>query len=232
MRMETDARDSHVLAERVACIRGTVVGFRQPSKYGTDMVLSILPPASASAPLPGGTRVLVKVRGRSLQVSPGDTLALAGLLRSPVGARNPGGFSEAAYLCQSKIRAVLTVPAFLRQVVRRAEPPRGFVAGYMAPVHRWIEKAINRYVPGDERAFLLALVLGERGELTDEMNDAFRQSGIIHLISVSGLHSGLVAMIAFLFLKGVRLPVRASLVGSALIVWFYCGITGCCSPMR
>ena len=231
MRMETDARDSHVLAERVACIRGTVVGFRQPSKYGTDMVLSILPPDSSSAPLPGGTRVLVKVRGRSLQVSPGDTLTLAGLLRSPLGARNPGGFSEAAYLFQSKIRAVLTVPAFLRQVVRRAEPPRGFVAAYMAPVHRWIEKAINRYVPGDERAFLLALVLGERGELTDEMNDAFRQSGIIHLISVSGLHSGLVAMIAFLFLKGVRLPVRASLVGSALIVWFYCGITGCCSPM-
>jgi competence protein ComEC len=229
--MERDAGDSHVFAEKVACIRGTVIGFRQPSRYGTDVVISTLPAESTFASLPSGTRVLVKVRGRSLQVSPGDTLALAGLLRSPLGARNPGGFSEAAYLFQSKTRAVLTVPAFLRPTISRAEPPRGFVATYMAPVHKWIEEAINRYVPGDERAFLLALVLGQRGELTDEMNDAFRQSGIIHLISVSGLHSGLVAIIAFLFLKGVRLPVKASLVGSVLIVWFYCGISGCCSPM-
>jgi competence protein ComEC len=230
LRIEADARHSHILAERVACVRGTVVGFPQPSRYGTDLVLSSLSPDSLYAPLPRGTRVLVKVRGRSLRVSPGDTLTLAGLLRSPLGTRNPGGFSEAAYLFQSRIRAVLTVPAFLRPVVRRADPPRGFLAIYMAPVHMWIERAIDRYVPGEERAFLLALVLGERGELTDELKDAFRQSGIIHLISVSGLHTGLVAMIAFLFLKGVRLSSRASLVGSALIVWFYCGISGCSPP--
>jgi len=100
----------------------------------------------------------------------------------------------------------------------------------MTPAHDWIERAINRYIAGEERPFLLALVLGERGELTDEMKDEFRQSGIIHLISVSGLHTALVAMIAFVFLKGIRLPIRAALVGSTLIVWFYCGISGCSPP--
>ena len=230
LRMEADARDSHTLREGVALVRGTVVGFPQPSDLGTDLVLSSLPPDYLYAHLARGTRVLVRVRGRSLQVSPGDTLILAGLLRSPMGERNPGGFNEAGYLFLSRIRAVLTVPAFLKPAVRKVDPPRGFVATYMAPVHRWIEKAINRRVPGEERAFLLALVLGERGELSDEMKDAFRQSGIIHLISVSGLHTGLVAMIGFLFLKGVRIPLKASLIGSALIVWFYCGISGCSPP--
>lgn len=230
LRVEADARDSYVIRERTACLRGTVVGFPQRSRYGTDLVLSSLSPDSLCAPLRRQTRVLVKIRGRSLQPSPGDTLVVAGLLRSPLGRRNPGGFSEAAYLFQSKIRAVLTVPGFLRPVVRQADPARGFVATYMAPVHRWIEKGINRYVPGEERAFLLALVLGERGELTDEMKDAFRQSGIIHLISVSGLHTGLVAMIAFLFLRGIRVPFRVALIGAALTVWFYCGISGCSPP--
>jgi len=233
--MRTEARASRfqAMAERVAVVRGSVIGFPQPSKAGTNLLVSSIGEigeGSLCAPLRKGTRVLVRAKVKVGVVCPGDTLTLAGLLRSPISERNPGSFSEAAYLFVSGVNAVLSVPGFLEPRVNKVDPPRGFVATYMSPVHGWLRNGINRNVPGDERGFLLALVLGERGELSEEMKDAFRDSGIIHLISVSGLHTALVGMIGFLFLKGIRVPLKASLVGSALIVWFYCGISGCSPP--
>ena len=112
LRIEAQAGNCQVINEMIACLRGTVTGFSQPSEYGTDLMISTLRPDSVSASLPAKTKVLVKIRGRSLHVSPGDTVSLAGLLRSPFKERSPGGFSEAAYLFQTGARAVLTVPRF------------------------------------------------------------------------------------------------------------------------
>lgn len=162
LRIEGDAHHFQIVPERAGIVRGTVIGFPQPSDLGTDLILSSIGQDSLCAPYQKGARILAKIRGRNLRVSPGDTVTVAGLLRSPLAERNPGAFSEAAYLFVSHTNCVLTVPGFLKPAVRTADPPRGFVGSYMAPVHRWIRKGINRYVPGEERAFLLALVLGER----------------------------------------------------------------------
>jgi competence protein ComEC len=79
---------------------------------------------------------------------------------------------------------------------------------------------------GEERAFLLALTLGERGEFSEETKAAFRDSGLVHILSVSGLHTALVGLAALIVLKSAGLRERAALVGAVVLVWFYCGLSG------
>ena len=58
---------------------------------------------------------------------------------------------------------------------------------------------IDAIFPEDTAGFAKALILGERADIDYETNNAFRLSGISHIIAVSGLHvSILVALLYFL----------------------------------
>jgi len=48
-----------------------------------------------------------------------------------------------------------------------------------------------------------ALMMGERGAIPEQVMDDFRDSGIAHLLAISGLHIGLIAGIVFVGLRGM-----------------------------
>src|SRR5262249_2099421 len=62
-------------------------------------------------------------------------------------------------------------------------------------------ESLPRWLAADRRALLASLVLGERADVTPELDDAFRVAGVTHVLSVSGLH---LAMAALLFFVGLR----------------------------
>ena len=47
----------------------------------------------------------------------------------------------------------------------------------------------------DARAFIAALTLGYKGDLSDDIQEAFRASGTAHVLAVSGLHVGIIYLI-------------------------------------
>ena len=63
-------------------------------------------------------------------------------------------------------------------------------------LHRWrarVGRAIERAVPAPGAAVLGALVLGADDRIDPHLRDAFTRAGVVHVLSVSGLHVGLVA---------------------------------------
>src|SRR5205823_2138914 len=60
---------------------------------------------------------------------------------------------------------------------------------------------VTARLDGDRRALVASLVLGDRGEVSRALDDAFRAAGVSHVLSVSGLH---LAIAAFLFYVGLR----------------------------
>lgn len=59
-----------------------------------------------------------------------------------------------------------------------------------------LRQHIKKYFPGQEGALLLGMMIGERAGLTDEQYQDFVQSGIVHIIAVSG--GNLVMIVVFL----------------------------------
>lgn len=58
---------------------------------------------------------------------------------------------------------------------------------------------------GNERGFVLALLLGERGLLNNKEEFSLIRSGLFHLIALSGLHIGIIILILYFFLTSLRI---------------------------
>ena len=54
---------------------------------------------------------------------------------------------------------------------------------------------IEEKVPGREGDVLKAVLLGDRSGLSSDFREIFARSGTAHLLAISGLHVGLIAMI-------------------------------------
>ncbi|MEP7295713.1 MAG: DNA internalization-related competence protein ComEC/Rec2 [Burkholderiales bacterium] len=129
-------------------------------------------------------------------------------LRQPHGNLNPDGFDYELSLFEQGVRAT--------GYVRDAPPPELLhrAAGY--PVERLrqrVRDAIDAGVP-DRRAagVLAALAVGDQGAIEREDWDLYRNTGIAHLVSISGLHITMFAWLAGLVIAALwRRSARASL---------------------
>ncbi|MBN2565182.1 MAG: DNA internalization-related competence protein ComEC/Rec2 [Candidatus Eisenbacteria bacterium] len=130
----------------------------------------------------------------------GDAVVLTGEIRVPQGRRNPGAFDFSLYLRNRCVGAVLDISDV--RVERRG---RG-----LADAAGWVERVLRSSVPGDAGKLLTALLLGQGAMLSEELRSAFRRSGTVHILAVSGLHVGFVLLIAHALLRSLRVPPRVA----------------------
>jgi competence protein ComEC len=167
------------------------------------------------------------------RVQQGDSVHLRGALRPAPEQRNPGGFDYAAYLARRGTCCTMYVGEPAEVTVRaRTE---ALVTGWVVTGRRYVRTQIHRYVPSEGgRAVLLALLLGDRGRITDAQREDFARTGLMHLLAVSGLHVFLVGMVFYVLLRPllmrVRVPWRGMEIGRAVLtislLGFYMVLTG------
>ena len=112
----------------------------------------------------------------------------------------------------------------------------GEAGGWLAHMRRSLSAHINRQLEGSPAGIAAAFASGDRGGISKADEDAMRDSGLTHLLSVSGLHVSaviagayfiaisLLALCPWLALR-VRLPVMAAGVAAGAGV-FYTLLTG------
>lgn len=172
---------------------------------------------------PAGHAFLI---GRRLQVSwfadppplllPGEHWRLSLRLRAPRGLRNPGGFDYERHALVQRIAALATVagagerlaPATGADLLRARIADRIQASGAAAST------------------LLRGLAVGDTRELADADWDRLRLTGLSHLLAISGLHIGIVAGFAALWLRGLywlvptlalRLPLPQAAALAALL---------------
>ena len=100
-------------------------------------------------------------------------------------------------------------------VVRRVLDVSGR-PGLAARLRGWItETAEARF--GARASLVDALVLGRRGTMDPDLKDAFARSGLVHLLSISGFHVGLIMAWLVVLFRALRVPrVRAHVIGAGV----------------
>lgn len=151
----------------------------------------------------------------------GDRAAVAGWLRSPSPARNPGGFDAWTFYTSQGIYGLLSVHDSLsyRILSRRSAPT--FHTALILPVKRSIEHTIEATLHGTPAALLKGLLLGQKQQLPEDLVDAFSTTGLTHILSVSGLHIGLLIFILWTMFSVLRLPraVNTTAILTVLVVY-------------
>ena len=155
------------------------------------------------------------------------TYELAGRLTLPRQAMNPGEFDEAEHgLRQGWVAVLQADAARLRQAHKWAP---GFHLQRLAESSRqWMSEAIALGLEDrpEELSVLLAMALGASGEAGKEIEDAFRNSGTLHVFAVSGLHVVMLAGVAALVLQCLGVGRSRSIPAIVVIVFAYAFITG------
>lgn len=170
--------------------------------YGTRLVLE----------LEDGLKVRVTAPKGLLPVSlaVGDRLE-APIRLSPITAPfTPGGYDLQRQLYFQGIGGFGWIEGAVRHRQQVAASWRVILERFRAD----LQAAIHQALPEREAAVAAALVVGEQGAIADSDAKAMRTSGLSHLLSISGLHIGLVA---WLFLGG--LSALLSLIPALVLRW-------------
>ena len=103
---------------------------------------------------------------------------------------------------------------------------KAWASGCKASFSAWLGRLLPE---GDELAVLRALAIGDRSALTRDLRSAYRDSGAMHLLALSGLHVGLVYALLVWLLRPLGGHRAARLLRSALVLgllWAYALVTG------
>jgi competence protein ComEC len=161
----------------------------------------------------------------------GDRIHLTAKLRLPRNFRNPGAFDYEGYLRSHGISTLASVKADEIEVLPGTSGNRlGFWRSRMR--YSILEHIRERGLWTREDAALFAsMIVGDDSLLLRDVREEFQQTGVYHLLVVSGMNVALLAFAVFWLARRLRLPDwAASLVTIALSV-FYAYIAGMGVPI-
>jgi competence protein ComEC len=174
-------------------------------------------------PVSGAVRLQVKECNRVF--SYGDILEVSGLLIRPATPGNPGAFNYRTYLEREGIHVILLARGEDSLVKTGAGGINPLISTALAAKQKLAAAATHSLTPA-QAAVLNGIVFGSQGLIDQETRQAFSETGIVHILSVSGLHVGLVlgGLMGFLGLFRAPPACTAPLVTPVLL--FYALMTG------
>jgi competence protein ComEC len=159
---------------------------------GLRLTLAVRGLGAGAGVRPAQGRILLYLREASQPWADGDHLRGPVQLRRPRNFGNPGEFDYERHLARRGV--FVTGFAFDDAALeRRPGPPPARLAVWRAGVARVFDANAGPV----EAGMLKALIVGMAGDLPDEVRDSFARAGVSHILSISGLHVGLVAGVGY-----------------------------------
>ncbi|HEX2602297.1 MAG TPA: DNA internalization-related competence protein ComEC/Rec2 [Gemmatimonadaceae bacterium] len=123
--------------------------------------------------------------------------------------------------------AVIAVssPAPPRPVANAAPPPTGLLGRVRARAARSIDRTF-----GEDAPLARALLIADQHQIPTEMRDRYAAAGLIHMLSISGLHVAVIAAAMELLFQVARLSRKASLIGAFATTTVYVAVIGAPPP--
>ena len=215
------------LTGEVAAIELLPVGERVTLR---NVVVTELPPTRTP------TRVRIKLVKMDEAIAVGDRIRVTADLQPPAPPAAPGAFDfrrQAYFMQLGGVGFAFGAPEII------AKSPGGLI-GALDRLRQAIAHRILEVLPGPGGAVALALVVGDQTALTKVDAQAMRDSGLAHLLSISGLHIGLAAGLFFFLVRGglalippiaLRFPIKKWAAVMALFgAVFYALLAGFTAP--
>lgn len=178
-------------------------------------------------------RIRLRVSNVPDTLRPGDTIRVRARLSPPPEPAMPGAYDFQRRAWFSGLGAVGFATGRLVRVGATDEGGKDGIATWLeqsiAALRFAIQRRITDAMEGAPRALALAMITGERSRIPEYVAQAMRDSGLAHLLAISGLHLGLVAGFVFLVMRGglalaapiaLRMPIKKWAAAAAIVAAF------------
>ena len=175
--------------------------------------------------------VRLSIGDRLLSLSPGERIRFRARFSDAREMKNPGSFSYRSYLLAHGIGAVGSAYGSV-EALGAPDSLRAAVEGRRLEIARQISDA----VPPPARDIVIALANGDQSGIDPDVRESFADTGLAHLIAISGLNVGYVAAFVYLlsrlvfwFFPSILLRVPVRVLAAAVTIpalWLYVMFTG------
>lgn len=195
-KLETWRLDTKMLGSTISTrLEGRVASVEETAQGRVRLTLDVL---STSRPTLRYAPERVRVTARQIPdaLKTGETVSGIARLMPPSGPVRPGSYD---FSFQSYFDGIGASGFFLSAVERTTSQPAEpsttaeAIGLWLGGAREAIAKHIRERIGGPEGAIAAALMVGTRGGIPENINEAMRRTGIYHVISISGLHMALVA---------------------------------------
>ncbi|SDY31427.1 ComEC/Rec2 family competence protein [Tindallia californiensis] len=153
---------------------------------------------------------------------PGDSMVINSFLQQESLLQNPSK-DYYQHLKERGFHAVFQAEAYTVQIIPRhpyhpisfADQTKTSLIGF-----------INQHLEPPESDVLKSILLGNQGFVSKDLRNVFAKTGTAHIIAVSGLHTGIIALMIHESSKALGLGLRAAKIITLLLVWQYALLVG------
>ncbi|MBV1696104.1 MAG: ComEC/Rec2 family competence protein, partial [Hyphomicrobiales bacterium] len=190
----------------------------RPSRGQRITIWPVAMERMAPADLP--VKVRVRTRDAVAGLKPGDSVRLRAMLGPPAGPSFPGDFDFARLAFFQQLGGIGIATGRVVKIDPDGEMPLWLV--WRSGVETWrqgIGARITAALPGETGAIANALITGERGAISETTNQAYRDSGLFHILSISGLHMVIMAGAVFFVVRLVLAAIPALALRHPIKKW-------------
>ncbi|MFA6949221.1 MAG: ComEC/Rec2 family competence protein [Lentimicrobiaceae bacterium] len=152
-------------------------------------------------------------------------------LNTPPG--NPGEFDYSAYLAHKNIFHQVYLPKGACQIIDTGKG--NFIKAFAVQSRKiFLNILKHNNISGKELSVAAALLIGYDDLLDANLRQEYSGAGVVHILSVSGLHVGVIYLLAgyaFFFLRRQKRFLYLEPFLIILVIWFYSLITGLAPPV-
>ena len=148
--------------------------------------------AAVLTSVPRKSLLELTTRGCDYTLQPGDVLTWQCKLEPLRNMGNPLEFDRAGMMRHRGIAYTQHIDARALQVVGHRSTVSSRLAQWRGGL---LQHILTSRLSTSSRALLAAMLLGDRRLVSDEMQASFAGSGIAHVLALSGLHVGIIAML-------------------------------------
>ena len=177
-------------------------------------------------------RINVKITGKTKPYTKGMTIIARGVVSQPKSADFSNEFNELRYMQSNQIQWKMHANDKDIAITNRRSD-KWFLLSQQ--LHDWIQHAILALFPGEESSMAKALLLGDTSAVDPQLKHAFSLLGTAHILSVSGFHAGLIALMIAFFATWIPSPfvkqlflVTMLIIFLQLVQWDPPALRACC----
>ena len=170
-----------------------------------------------------GLRALITLPAESADTLPiGCSGVFAGTLYPFEPAMNPGQFDAETYYHTLKLSFRLV----RAKALKCSEKSRDPLGDLLDRLRRYFSSLLDECLSEEDASVLKAVLLGEKGFLSEETRSLYQESGILHILAISGLHISILGMGLLRLLKKLSLPDPVCFLFSGSFILLYARMVG------
>ena len=161
----------------------------------------------------------------SYNINYGDVICLTGKLSDIEEPVFPNLFNYKTYLQREKIYT-----KFYVDEIEHIENDSNIIKQLSLKVKQNINTKIEKYFEVPVSSILKSMIVGDKTSIEPDLKDDFINTGLIHILVISGLHIGFIVVIILFIFRLFGLPLKIVYLLAIPTIFFYAILTGSNPP--